>query len=182
LRNTGNATMSITGITIAGTNSGDFAQTTTCGSTLSVNASCTISVTFRPTAIGTRTASVSIADNAPGSPQTVSLTGTGTAVSVTPTSLSFGSQTVGTTSAAQTVTVRNLGTTTLTGITISDTGTNAGDFNETTTCGTSLGVGSSCTISVTFRPTARLTRTATLRITDSDPASPQQVTLTGTGR
>ena len=182
LRNTGNATMSITGITITGTNSGDFARTTTCGSTLAVNASCTISVTFRPAAAGTRTASVSIADNAPGSPQTVSLTGTGTAVSVSPTSLSFGNQTVGTTSAAQTVTVRNLGTTTLTGITISDTGTNAGDFNETTTCGTSLGAGGSCTISVTFRPTARFTRTATLRVTDSDPASPQQVSLTGTGR
>jgi hypothetical protein len=89
---------------------------------------------------------------------------------------------VGTTSAAQTVTVRNVGTTTLTGIVISDTGTNAGDFNETTTCGASLNVGSSCTISVTFRPTARLSRTATLVITDSDPASPQQVSLSGTGR
>jgi trimeric autotransporter adhesin len=174
--------MSITGITIIGSNSGDFARTTTCGSTLAINASCTINVTFRPTAVGTRTASVSIADNAPGTPHTVSLSGTGTGVSVTPTSLTFATQTVGTTSAAQTVTVRNVDTTILTGISVSDTGTNAGDFNQTTTCGTSLSVGSSCTISVTFRPTARFTRTASLRVSDSDPTSPQQVSLTGNGR
>jgi hypothetical protein len=174
--------MSISSISLTGTNAADFARTTTCGTTLAASASCTISVTFRPTATGARTASVSIADNAPGSPHTAPLTGTGTGVTVTPTSLTFASQTVGTTSAAQTVTVRNVGTATLTGIVISDTGTNAGDFNETTTCGASLNAGASCTVSVTFRPSARLSRTATLQISDSDPVSPQQVSLSGTGR
>ena len=182
LRNSGNATLTISGITITGTNASDFTRTTTCGSTLAANATCTISVTFRPTATGARSASISISDNAPGNPHLVPLTGTGGAVTATPTSLTFASQTVGTTSAAQTVTVRNLGSTSVTGISVSDTGTNAGDFNETTTCGTTLAAGASCTVSVTFRPTARTTRTATLRVTDSDPSSPQQVSLTGTGR
>jgi hypothetical protein len=182
LRNSGNAIMSISSISITGTNAGDFARTTTCGTTLAAAASCTISVTFRPTATGTRTASVSIADNAPGNPHTVPLTGTGTGVTVTPTTLTFASRTVGTTSSAQTVTVRNVGTTALTIAGVSDTGTNAGDFNETNTCGVLLNAGASCTVSVTFRPSARGTRTATLQISDADPASPQQVNLTGSGQ
>ena len=182
LRNSGNASMTISGISIAGTNASDFARTTTCSTSLAAGSSCTISVTFQPTAVGARSASVSIADNAPGTPHTIALTGTGAGVTVSPTSLTFSSQTVGTTSAAKTVTLRNVGTTTVTGIAISDTGTNAGDFNETTTCGTSLSAGATCSINVTFRPSARFTRTATLQVTDSDPSSPQQVSLFGTGQ
>jgi hypothetical protein len=182
VRNSGTATLTINSITITGTNAADFASTTTCAATLAANATCTISVTFSPTAIGARAASVSVSDNAPGNPHTVPLTGTGAAVTATPTRLTFASRTVGTTSPAQTVTVSNVGTTSVTGISVSDTGTNAGDFNETTTCGTVLSAGTNCTISVTFVPSARGTRTATLRVTDSDPSSPQQVTLTGTGQ
>jgi FG-GAP-like repeat/Abnormal spindle-like microcephaly-assoc'd, ASPM-SPD-2-Hydin len=75
--NTGNSALAITSISTAGTNAGDFSETNTCGSTLAVNASCNISVTFTPTVGGTRSAVVQITDNALGSPQTVSLTGTG---------------------------------------------------------------------------------------------------------
>ena len=174
--------MNITSISFTGTNAADFARTTTCGATLAAGASCNISVTFRPTATGSRTASLSVTDSAPGSPHTVPLTGTGTAVTVSPTSLTYTTQTVGTTSAAKTVTVTNSGTTALTGVGISFTGTNATDFAQTNTCGTSVAAGSSCTISVTFKPLAAGIRTATLRIADSDPTSPQQVTLTGIGR
>ena len=77
LTNSGSATLTISSITITGTNSGDFGKTTTCGGTLSASASCNIVVTFTPSASGTRTASVSVADNAPGSPHTVPMTGTG---------------------------------------------------------------------------------------------------------
>jgi hypothetical protein len=77
LTNTGNATLSVTSIALTGADSGDFAQTNTCGSSVSAGANCQINVTFSPTAIGTRTGSVTITDNATGSPQTVSLTGTG---------------------------------------------------------------------------------------------------------
>jgi hypothetical protein len=79
--NSGTAALSISKITIGGTNPGDFAQTNTCGSSVAAGGSCAISVTFAPTAAGTRSASVSVSDDASGSPQTVPLSGTGTTVS-----------------------------------------------------------------------------------------------------
>jgi hypothetical protein len=185
LTNSGNATLNLTGITITGTNAGDYSETNTCGATLAASANCAISVTFRPTATGTRTASVSIADNASGSPQTVALSGTAVAasapaVTLAPTSVTFASQTVNTTSAAQSVTLTNSGNATLnlTGITI--TGTNAGDYSETNTCGATLAANANCAISVTFRPTATGTRTASVSITDNASGSPQTVALSGT--
>src|SRR5258708_35801251 len=95
--------LSITGIVISGLNHGDFAQTNDCGTTVAVGASCTFSVTFTPTAIGNRSAAVSITDNATGSPQQVSLAGTGFGPMVTlnPTSLSFGNLNVRKTSGAK---------------------------------------------------------------------------------
>ena len=77
LTNTGGVSLTISSITITGTNSGDYAQTNNCPGSLGAGTSCTISVTFTPTSVGTRTASVSIADNAGGSPHTVSLSGLG---------------------------------------------------------------------------------------------------------
>jgi phospholipase C len=186
LTNSGGATLSITGVSIAGTDPADFAQTNTCGSSVGPGANCTISVTFRPAAAGTRTASVSIADNAPGSPQTVSLTGTGTsgggpAVTLSPTSLTFAEQTVGTSSAAQTVTLTNSGTATLTITSFTVTGADAGDFTQTNNCGTSVAAGGNCTISVTFKPHGSASRTGSLSITDNAPGSPQTVGLSGIG-
>jgi hypothetical protein len=78
ITNTGTATLTITSITT----SGDFLQTNTCGAVsnlLSPGQSCSASVTFAPTASGARSGSLSISDNATGSPQTVALSGTGTA-------------------------------------------------------------------------------------------------------
>ena len=96
-------------------------------------------MTFTPTASGTRTAAVTLTDNATGSPQTVSLTGTGTApaASLSPTSLTFASQAVGATSAAQTVTLNNTGNAALSITSIALTGANASDFAQTNTCGSS---------------------------------------------
>src|SRR5207245_5211762 len=110
--NTGNATLNITSITITGTNAGDYSQTNTCGTIVNPGASCTISVTFKPTAKNTRTASVSIADDAVGSPQTVALSGVGTVVKLTPKSLNFGSVPVGS-SLQKPVTMTNVGTTSM---------------------------------------------------------------------
>ncbi|PYV25284.1 MAG: hypothetical protein DMG27_10550 [Acidobacteria bacterium] len=121
LSNTGSAALSITSIAVAGTNVGDFTQTHTCLSSLAAGARCTISVTFKPAATGTRSARVSVTDNASGSPQAVVLSGsgvssstTGPAVSLSPTSLAFGNQTVGTTSAVKYATLTNTGHATLT--------------------------------------------------------------------
>ena len=118
------------------------------------------------------------------SPQTVGLTGTGVVpVSVTPASLAFASQTVGTTSAAKTVTVKNNQSSTLTSLSLTFTGTNAGDFLQSaTTCGSSLAAGASCTVSVQFEPSATGARSGTLTVNDSATTSPQAVALTGTGK
>jgi hypothetical protein len=77
LTNTGNATLNIASMSLSGTNAADFSGSSTCPSSVSAQGSCTISVTFTPTATGARSASVSIADNAGSSPQTISLSGTG---------------------------------------------------------------------------------------------------------
>jgi Abnormal spindle-like microcephaly-assoc'd, ASPM-SPD-2-Hydin/Beta-propeller repeat len=181
LTNAGKSTVSITSISITGTNSADFSETNTCGASIAAGASCTITVTFKPTSSGTRTASVSVADNAAGSPQTVSLTGTGTFVKLTPSSLNFGSVPVGQTSSAKAVTLTNGGTTTLSITAIKLTGPNPGDFSETNTCGTSVAAHASCTISVTFKPAAKGGRSASLGVSDNGGGSPQLVAVSGTG-
>jgi len=183
LSNTGNAALSITSLALTGTNGSNFAETNTCGKSLAAGAHCTISVTFTPSASGNRTASLSITDNARGSPQRVSLSGTGTAavVSLSPTSLAFGSQAVGKTSTVHTVTLSNTGNAALSSTSLALTGTNASDFAQTNTCGSSVAAGAHCTISVTFKPSASGSRTASVRITDNASGSPQTVSLSGTG-
>ena len=183
LSNTGNAALSITSLALTGTNGSNFAETNTCGKSLAAGARCTISVTFTPSASGSRKASLSITDNARGSPQTVSLSGTGTAavVSLSPTSLVFGSQAVGKTSTAHTVNLSNTGNAALSITTLALTGTNASDFAQTNTCRSSVAAGAHCTISVTFTPSGSGSRTASVSITDNAAGSPQSVSLTGTG-
>ena len=77
LSNTGSGTLTISSIAISGGNSGDFAQTNNCGGSVAAGARCTISVTFTPAGILVRSSTLVIQDNASGSPQEVSLTGTG---------------------------------------------------------------------------------------------------------
>jgi len=181
LKNTGTASLTISSIAITGINAGDFAQTHTCGSLLAAGASCKISVKFKPTMSGTRTAALSIRDNAAGSPQKVTLSGIGTAAKLSPISLSFGSIGLGTTSLPKTVILKNVGTTTLTITGIAITGTNASDFAQTHTCGSSLAAGANCSISVRFTPAVLGTRTAALSVTDNAAGSPQKVALSGMG-
>jgi Abnormal spindle-like microcephaly-assoc'd, ASPM-SPD-2-Hydin/Beta-propeller repeat len=181
LTNTGSVTVNITSISITGTDATDFAQTNTCGSSLAVGANCAISVTFKPLAINTRTATLSVADDATGSPQTVALTGTGTEVRLNPTSLNFGSVTVGS-SSSKNVNLRNASTTmALTITSVAIVGPNASDYSQTNTCGGSVAPGATCVFTVTFKPTAKGTRSATLGILDNGGASPQRVSLTGSG-
>ncbi|HEV3278818.1 MAG TPA: FG-GAP-like repeat-containing protein [Terriglobia bacterium] len=177
LMNTGTGPLTISSITV----SGNFAETNTCGSGVPGGGSCTISVTFTPKGQGTRAGAVTITDNAGNSPQMVPLSGLGTVVTVSPSSLSFGSQKIGTTSPAQTVTVTNIGTTSITMGSIKFGGGNTTDFAETNTCGSSLGGGSSCTVSVTFTPKASGPRMSTLAIFDTGGGSPQMVPVSGTG-
>jgi hypothetical protein len=184
LSNTGNASLSITSITIGGTNSGDFAQTNTCGSSVSAGANCMISVTFTPSATGSRSASLAITDNASGSPQTVSLTGTGAqlpVVSLSPTSLAFGQDIVNVTTPPQDVTLSNRGNEALSISSMVIYSSCGGCFAQTNNCGSSLAVGSNCTIGVTFSPPATGQFSGSLQIVDNAPDSPQNIALTGSG-
>ncbi len=182
LTNSGGGTLNLTSFTITGANTGDFSQTNTCGTSVAPGASCTISVTFYPLAKNGRTASLSIADNATGSPQTVALAGTGTIVQFSSSALTFGSQSVGTSSSAQVVTVTNQSkTNAIASVVITKTGTNPGDFTETSTCGASVPAGGSCAITVVFAPTTTGSRVATISMADNGGGSPQTIGLSGTG-
>jgi hypothetical protein len=191
LTNSGAAALTITGVTITGANAGDFAETNTCPvspATLAAAGNCTIAVTFTPSASGARSASISIADNATGSPQAVPLAGTGAGgtptLTVAPTTLTFSSQTVATTSAPLSVTVTNSGKSAAQFTSFTITGTNSGDYALATggTCNPTgtLAAGANCTVTITFTPAAVGTRTATLSIADNATGSPQAVALTGT--
>ncbi|GAA3451920.1 choice-of-anchor D domain-containing protein [Dactylosporangium matsuzakiense] len=173
--NSGSASAPIGTIAVTG----DFAQTTTCGSSLAAGASCTVSVTFKPTAAGSRTGALSI--TASGIANSVPLSGTGVApgpiVNANPGSLTFGGTVVGTSAATQTVTLNNSGTTAATVSAIAA----SGDFSQTNTCGSSIAVGASCTVTVRFTPTASGSRTGTLTVTSSANNSPATVSLSGSG-
>src|SRR2546426_336660 len=194
LTNSGTATLSITSIARARPNSSDFAVSCSgvgpcplAGGPVAASASCAFTVTFTPAATGARTATVTITDDAPGSPQSVSLAGTGIvpAVTLAPTNLAFGTQRLSTTSPVQTVILTNSGTATLSITSIVLAGLNPGDFaiaaGTTCTNVATVVAGASCLVNLTFTPTAASARTATVTITDDAPGSPQSVSLAGTG-
>jgi len=176
LTNTGGATLSISSITT----SGDFSQINNCGSSVAAGAICTISVTFKPIAAGPRTGVLTTTDNASPATQTVSLKGLGlptTRITLSPSSLTFPAQTVGTTSNAQSVTLSNTGDAILSIASIAA----SGDSSQTNNCGSSVAVNATCSLSVTFSPTAGGTRTGAVTLTDGATGSPQTVTIAGIG-
>jgi hypothetical protein len=183
LSNTGNAALSITGLALAGANPSDFAQSNNCGASVAAGGNCTISVTFTPAANGSFTAAVSVADNASGSPQTITLSGTGASpgASLSPSSLSFGNQPVGVASPSQTITLSNTGNAALSITGLALAGANPSDFAQSNNCGASVAAGGNCTISVTFTPAASGSFTAAVSVADNASGSPQTVTLSGTG-
>ena len=181
LSNTGTTTLNITGISITGADAADFAETNTCGNTLAVSSNCTIAVTFTPVSAKTFAASISVADNATSSPQTATLNGTGTIVSLSFGNLTFPTTSIGTTAAAQTLTLANTGTAAISITSISIGGTNPTNFAETNTCGNTLAGGASCIISVTFTASSIATVTASLSVIDTAVGSPQTATLVGLG-
>jgi hypothetical protein len=191
--NTGTASLTINNITRNGANANQFAQTNNCGgtfpATLPVGASCTINVTFRPTAGTpvTKTANLNVTVASPATSVTVPLTGTVVVptYTVSPTTINFGNQTIRTTSAPQTVTVTNTGTAALIINNITRTGANANQFAQTNTCpigGAGLAGGSSCTVNATFTPTTRGAKSASLNVNVASPATSTSVSLSGTGQ
>jgi len=175
---TGDSSQTISSISVKGTAAGDFAETNNCPASLAPGAQCTITVTFTPTAVGIRKASVEITDSAPGSPQYISLTGSTSSVGLSASNLAFGNQQIGMASSTQALTVTNNGTTALTISTINASGA----FSQTNDCTTApLQPTTNCVINVTFTPTAPGLSVGALAIIDNAPGSPQVVLLTGTG-
>jgi sugar lactone lactonase YvrE len=184
LTNAGNAALAITSISLTGTNASSFALgANACGSSLAAGANCTIAVTFSPSSVGSFTASLSVVD-AVGT-QTAALNGTGTAApapqaALTPATANFGNVTDGSSSSAQIFTLTNAGTATLPVTSVAITGTNASEFVlGTNGCGSTLAAGGSCSISISFKPDATGSDTASLTVVDS--VGTQTSSLTGAG-
>src|SRR5579863_4008278 len=175
LRNMGSAPLAVASISTAG----DFAESDDCTPSVPAAGNCTLNVTFTPTAVGARTGSISVQDNAAGSPHLVSLSGTGIGplVGFTPATLAFQGVQLGSTSQPLPVTVANTGNASLSiqGIQVT------GDYSETNNCPSTLAASASCSVSVTFTPTASGTRTGQLVVTDNATGSPQSVALSGNG-
>jgi len=184
LTNSGTTALTISSITLGGTNATSFIDLSSCGTSLAASASCSIYVAFKPATAASFTGTLSVTDNATGSPQKVTLTGTGTtapSVKLSVTSLAFPTTKVGATSAAKPVTLTNLGTATLNLTSITLAGANPGAYIELDTCGATLAHAATCTVYIAFKPTAVGAQPASLSIVDNGAASPQTVTLTGTG-
>ncbi|WP_307813393.1 choice-of-anchor D domain-containing protein [Ktedonobacter sp. SOSP1-52] len=191
LINNGSSALTINSIGITGGSAGDFSQSNTCPispSTLAAHASCTISVTYQPSVQGNSSATLTINDDASGSPHTAALTGAGVVPapgsSLSPTSLDFGTQNLSIASGAKQITLTNNGTAALTINSIGISGTNASDYTQSNSCPASsstLAPNASCTINVTFTPAGLGSRSATLTVNDSAAGSPYAIALTGTG-
>jgi hypothetical protein len=172
----------------SGANLADFSVTGgTCTSTLAAKTACTLIVTYAPTQAGTESATMTVTDSPDAlGPYTVSFTtAENIPVTVTPaTTLAFGTTTVAHPNKTKDITVANLSGSSLSVSEGSVSGANAGDFAVTGgTCGSSVAANSSCTIAITFTPTAGPSaESASIAVTiGSDPTSPHNIALTGTG-
>ena len=181
LTNTGEAPLTISGIAMSG--STDFTQTNNCPvspGTLAAGASCSFTLTWRPQIVANENAVLTITDNAIPNTQSISLGGTSYSAgvaSLTPATLTFPTTLLGSTSAAQTLTLTNTGTGPLGNI-------SAGsyyDFPVTNNCPSSLGAGNSCTISVSFTPSQVGTNNGYVWVYD-DGASGASVSVSGQGQ
>jgi FtsP/CotA-like multicopper oxidase with cupredoxin domain len=167
----------ITGISFAW--SANFSDSTNCGTSLAPGRSCRVNVRFIPTTTGVLTGFLTITNSDPTSPQRVSLTGTGVqpAATLSPNPVAFGTM-PRRTSKTLPVTLSNPGTAPLTINGISA----GGRFSQTNNCGSSLAIGATCTINVTFSSNTAGTFTGTLTVNDNAPGSPQTASLSGTAQ
>jgi hypothetical protein len=185
MTSTGTVPVMITGATLTG--AGFTVSGVGFPATLNPNQEATLNIEFDPTVLGPATGQLTVASNSLSSDASViALNGTGTsgareAVSVTPSSLSFGSGAIGSKSAAQTVTLTNMSGLPLSISDIGLEGTDAASFSVSNDCGTTLAAGGNCPIELSFLPTVPGVSTASLTIADSAADSPQTVPLSGTG-
>ena len=181
--NNGTGTITINSISASANFTAVGSGSTPCGGALAKSATCTLSVTFTPSDTGSVKGSLAIATTGPGTPQIAALSGTGAVpVTLSPTSLTFSGQAIGTTSAPKTVTLTNNsgGTLTISSLVAS------GDYSATpsggTPCGATIASGATCTFGVTFTPNVKGSISGAVTVSDSAPLSPEVMKLTGTGQ
>jgi len=186
VKNSGNATLHISGVAVAGANANDFVSSSpSCTAALPANSTCTINVTFTPLAAGLRTATVTLTDDAPGSPQIINIQGNATAAPasglvVNPSGPDFGATTQGT-STPLNVTVTNSGTAALHISNAVLGGANASEFSfSDPTCAAAIPAAGSCTIALMFTPVSVGAHAATLTLSDDAPGSPHTINIKGT--
>ncbi len=189
--NGGGAALSLTSIATSGTNAAEFrvANTSSCsaGASVAAGGNCRIDVVFAPTSSGAKSAAVTIAHNAAGGTTSVALSGSAGAptptISLSASSLSFATVPLGSSSAAQTVTLSNTGSAALNITSLAAGGSHPGDFTRGGTCaaGGSVAAGASCTITYMFTPAALGARGATLTIASNNGGGNVTLALSGTG-
>jgi uncharacterized repeat protein (TIGR02543 family) len=188
ITDSGNATLTFSGdpliAILSGGNSNEFATVNLCPKTLAAGKSCTMIVGFVAGPFYTpQMADLKINDNAPGGSQIVPVSATviDPVASFSANSISFGTAKTSSASVTKTITLSNPGGTALgiTGFTFA--GADPHDFSETNACPASLAPKGNCVITVTFKPAAKGSRTATMVVTDTAQNSPQSISLSGTG-
>lgn len=184
LTNTGGAALTLSSLTLGGTDAGDFVRGGTCatGTPVASRASCTITVAINPVVLGEKNATLTIASNAPGGAITIALKATAVRspaplVGLSTPALGFGTVTLGTTSVASRVVLTNTGTAPLA---VSSIVSSSTEYPTTHDCPASLAVGTSCLISVSFKPAAAISTEAVV-VTTNALSSPNTIVLTGEG-
>jgi hypothetical protein len=183
LRNMGSAALNISGISFGGDFPGDYSQSNDCGDTPTiVESSCTITITFAPSELDLRSATLMIIDDAVGSPHSVTLSGSGNlgdsiGVTVSPSNLAFPASTIGTPTASQGITFTNHGSTPVTVSSVEVSGNFAATSNN---CGTVAAYGT-CTVRVGFTPASSGALTGSVQFNDSVKGGPHAVALSGSG-
>lgn len=186
VHNGGNLALNFSAFTFGGTHPGDFSRAGTCavGTALPIGADCTVIVTFAPTALGLRTANLSIASDASNGTAVIALSGTGVPipapqVSLTPTTLDFGTQTIGGLYPARRIRLVNSGTADLAVTSVTPTGT--GFSLAASTCPSVLAPSAGCDIDIAFAPIAAQAYTGALTVVSNAAGSPHSSVLRGTG-
>ena len=162
--------------------SGDYTQTNDCSSPLAPNSSCTISIRFKPNATGTLAGTVTLSDDAGDSPQLISLSGTGVAVTAAkPNALSFGTVSVGASSSKTITLTNNLKKAVTISVATSGDYTAVGNGGSPCPLAGGLAASSSCTLAVTFEPTFAGSISGVLSVSQNVTPTPQIISLSGTG-
>ncbi len=183
MTNSGSETLALSSVAVDGA----FSEADDCGDSLATQGSCTIELSFEPTAVQDYTGALTITDDVSDSPQTVALSGTGVSAgapqaSLSASTLAFGSVAVGSQEGPQNVTLSNSGTEDLSVTSVVVEGEESHSFGKEDDCHEStLAAGESCTIQITFAPATTGELTATVSIQDNTGDSPQHIALSGTG-